>query len=91
MGQACVGKHYIHKKPIYDRWKSEYIPFAVRPPITLLSVVYFLEPDKLRRVHSDFNNSVVFDKGRILKYFNSTDPELNHKIIQFVDTNINEE
>lgn len=86
LGQACVGKHYNDKKVIHQRWQDEYITFAIKPPTTLLSVVYFLEPDKLRQVHSEFGNSIVFDKARIIKYYDTTDTILNNKIIEFVNT-----
>lgn len=85
LGQACVGKHYNDKKTIYQRWQDEYITFAIKPPTTLLSVVYFLDSDKLRQVHSEFGNSIVFDRARIIKYFDTTDAVLNNRIIEFVN------
>jgi len=88
LGQACVGKHYNDKKVIHQRWQDEYITFAIKPPTTLLSVVYFLEPDKLRQVHSEFGNSIIFDKARIIKYYNPNETELNDRIIEFVNNRI---
>lgn len=91
LGQACVGKHYNNKKPIQDRWKREYIIYYVNPPIALLSVVYYLNESNLRKVHSDFNNAIVFDRGRIMKNYDTSDNDLNNRIIDFVDEKINEE
>jgi len=91
LGQACVGKHYNNKKPIRDRWKTEYITYSVKPPITLLSVVYYLDETNLRKVHSEFDNAIVFDRGRIMKYYDTTDVDLNDKIIDFVNKEISEE
>jgi len=91
LGQACLGWHFSQKKSIYDRWKDEYITFAVKPPTTLLSVVSYLDNDKLKEVHSVFGNSIVFDRGRIMKYYDITDVKLNNKIIDFVNEKINEE
>lgn len=88
LGQSSVGKNYIRKKVIHERWQSEYIPFAVRPPTKVLSVVAYLEEDKLRQAHSDFGNAIVFDRGRIMKYFNTEDTGLNESIIHFVKNNI---
>ncbi len=88
LGQACVGKHYNDKKAIYQRWQDEYITFAIKPPTTLLSVVYFLDSEKLRRAHSQFGNSMVFDRARIIKYYSPTDDDLNKSIIDFVNKNI---
>ncbi|MCK0144035.1 hypothetical protein MWU78_00045 [Arenibacter sp. F26102] len=90
LGQACVGKHFEEKKVIHQRWQDEYITFAIKPPTTLLSVVYFLESDKLRSVHSEFGNSIVFDRGRILKFYDISDDLLNTRIIDFVIANIND-
>lgn len=90
LGQACVGKHYTQKKEIKERWKSDYIKFAIRPPTTLLSIVSFLDIKELKGVHSEFGNAVVFDRGRIIKYFSTSDEELNERIISFVENNINE-
>lgn len=91
LGQACVGKYYDRKKPIYERWKDEYITYAIKPPTTLLSIVYFLDTRKLRKVHSEFGNSIVFDRGRIMKYYNSNDEEINDRLINFVNQNISED
>jgi hypothetical protein len=91
LGQACVGKHYTDKNPIYQRWQDEYITYAVKPPTTLLSVVYFLDADLIRKLHSKFHNSIVFDRGRIMKYYNTADNVLNNQIIDFVTTNIDDE
>lgn len=91
LGQACVGKHYNDKKAIRERWKVEYITYSIRPPMSLLSVVYFLDESDLRKVHSDFNNAIVFDKGRIIKYYNTEDVDLNDKIINFVNDKISDE
>ncbi|CAA0169756.1 hypothetical protein NACSLCCMFF_160013 [Tenacibaculum maritimum] len=91
LGQACVGKHYNQKNPIYERWENEYITYAVKPPTTLLSLVYYLDADELRKVHSKFRNSLVFDRARIIKYFDSSDTALNERIVDFVDNNINGE
>ncbi len=84
LGQACVGKHFKDKKTIYQRWQDEYITFAIKPPTTLLSVVYFLESNKLRNVHSEFGNSIIFDRGRILRYYDTSDENLNNRIIDFI-------
>ncbi len=91
LGQATVGKHFNDKKPINDRWLKQYISFSVQPPTTLLSIVTYLESDKLRRVHSDFCYSIVFDRGRIIKYFDTTDENLNTEIIAFVKNITDEE
>lgn len=88
LGQSSVGKNYGNKKVIHERWQSEYIPFAVRPPTKVLSVVAYLKEDELRQVHSDFGNAIVFDRGRIMKYFNTEDKKLNENIIHFVKNNI---
>ncbi len=85
LGQACVGKHYQYKRSIADRWRSEYITFAVKPPTTILSVVCFLEQDQLRKVHSNFSGSIIFDRGRILRYYDISDDELNKRIINHID------
>lgn len=90
LGQACVGKHYNNKKPIYDRWKNEYIIYYVRPPVVLLSVVYYLNESDLRKVHSDFFNAIVFDRGRIMNFYDTSDDNLNKRIIKFVNKKINE-
>jgi hypothetical protein len=91
LGQACVGRHYKNKKTIRDRWKDEYIGYSIKPPLTLLSIVYYLDESNLKRVHSDFNNSIIFDKGRIIKYYNTADVILNDEIISFVDREISDE
>ena len=91
LGQACVGKHYLEKKPINKRWQGEYIKYAVGPPVTLISVVNYLEENNLRKVHSEFGDSLVFDKGRILKYFDISDDVLNRKIIKFINNIIDDE
>jgi len=91
LGQACVGKYYNNKKSIRDRWKTEYITYSVKPPITLLSVVYYLDEPNLRKVHSEFDNAIVFDRGRIIKYYDTTDVGLSNKIIDFVNKEICEE
>ncbi len=88
LGQACVGKSFKSKKPIKKRWKSKYIDFAVQPPATLLSVVCFLEKEELKNIHSEFDDAIVFDRGRIMKYYDVTDTELNDKIISFVNEKI---
>lgn len=90
LGQACVGKHFEDKKVIHQRWQDEYITFAIKPPTTLLSVVYFLESDRLRAVHSEFGNSIIFDRGRILKFYDISDETLNNRIMDFVIANIND-
>jgi len=91
LGQACVGKHYQNKKEIYQRWKDEYISYAVKPPITLLSIVSYLDSTDLRVIHSQFGNSIVFDRGRIMRYYDSSDIKLNVEIQSWVEKNINEE
>ncbi len=91
LGQACIGKNFRLKKSIRQRWQNEYITYAVKPPTTLLSIVCFLEADELKKVHSDFDNSIVFDKGRIMKYYNTNDKDLNSRIINFVNENINDD
>lgn len=91
LGQACVGKHAIDKKPIKDRWKVDYIKYAIRPPLTLLSVVEYLDAGKLKSVHSDFNGAIVFDRGRIMRYYDSSDSTLNADIQSWVITNITED
>lgn len=88
LGQACIGKHYKTKKPIHKRWKCEYINFAVTP-LCLLSIVHYLDKEKLHEIHSEFSDSIVFDRLRIMKYYNIEDAELNLKIRTFVENNIN--
>ncbi len=92
LGQSCIGKNYKYKKVIHDRWQHEYISFAVKPPTKVLSLVHYLEKDELRQTHADFGNAIVFDRGRIIKYFNSEEDEkLNDKIKDFVENNIVED
>jgi hypothetical protein len=88
LGQACIGKNFNQKKPIKSRWRCEYINYAVKPPLTLLSIVSFVESIELRKIHSEFDDAIIFDRGRILKYFDSSDVELNERIINFVENNI---
>lgn len=85
LGQACVGKYFNEKKAIHQRWEDEYITYAIKPPTTLLSVVHYLESDQLRKVHSEFRNSLVFDRARIIKYYDPSDDDLNGRIVDFVN------
>lgn len=84
LGQACVGKCFLDKHPIYERWENEYISYAVKPPTTLLSLVNYLDPHDLRSVQSRFRNAIVFDRARIIKYYDVSDETLNKRIIKFV-------
>lgn len=90
LGQASVGKNYANKKPINERWKNDYISYAVKPPIPVLSITHFLDESNLRKLHSDFGNALIFDRGRILKYFDVRDNHLNKKIVDYVNENIND-
>lgn len=90
LGQACVGRNATNKKPIKKRWKNDYIKFAVHPPLTLLSVVEYMDTEKLKAVHSEFDGAIVFDRGRIMKYFDSSDTKLNTDISDWVETHIND-
>ncbi len=91
LGQACVGTHYQNKKEIYQRWKDEYITYAVKPPITLLSVVSYLDSTELKKIHSQFGNSIVFDRGRIMRYYDSSETALNVEIQSWIKENISED
>lgn len=86
LGQACVGKNYYKKKAIFERWQTEYITYFIKPPLRLLSTVHFLEWDGLKKVQSDFNGAIVFDRGRIMRYFNPEDINLNNDIINYNST-----
>lgn len=85
LGQACVGKHAEAKKEIKKRWITEYMNYYIGPPSTLLSVVYYLDETNLKRVHSEFGDAIVFDKGRIMQYYKPGDDiVLDQKIINFI-------
>ncbi|MCT4599462.1 MAG: hypothetical protein N4A32_00990 [Marinifilaceae bacterium] len=88
LGQACVGKNFKRKKQIHKRWLNEYINFAITP-LCLLSTVQYLENDDLRNIHSEFGSAIIFDRLRIIKYYNIEDESLNEDICNFVENFIN--
>ncbi len=87
LGQACVGKSYTSKKPIKERWLNEYIDFPIHP-LTLLSIVNFKDKDELKKLHSEFHRAIIFDRGRILQYFDYNDMPLNEEIKNYIQSNL---
>lgn len=83
LGQSFSGKNIKNKKVQNQRWLKEYILYHVKSIHCALFIVHYFETCSLKRAQSDFENTFVFDRGRILRYYPDTD-ELTSEILDYL-------
>ena len=89
LGQATLGRHFHKKKSINITKWQEFIPFAITP-IRCLSIVEYLTSEKLKSEQNEFEKAIVFDRGRLIKYYHpDEDKTLNDEITKFITNSIN--